>query len=551
MPQDAATLTPEATRKLLYELQVHQIELEMQNEELRRAQAELDAARTRYFDLYDLAPVGYVSVSEKGLILEANLTAAKMLGMARGALSKQLLTRFIHKEDQDIYYLHRKQIFEPHSPSSGQANGTLACELRMKKKDGKAFWAQLEAALAHDINGAAICRVVLSDISERKQAESQREAALEALRLSEEKFATAFRSASYALTITRASDEKIIEVNDGFLAISGYSFADVAGKTTFELKLWDNESDRDLIVAELLKGNKIAGLEISFKKKSGELIVGLFSAEIIIIQNEKCILSSITDITDRKLAESQKEAALEAVRAKSEELERFTYSVSHDLKSPLVTIRTFLGILEQDMDANDKEKVKQDIGYIRSGAEKMSRLLDELLDLARIGRSPCPAEALSLQSIVKEARDLVAGRIAKRGVEVKVSSADIVLHGERTRLVEVFQNLLDNACKFMGEQKSPLIEIGVESKDDEAVIYVRDNGSGISPQFLPKIFIMFEKQSRGTEGDGIGLALVKRIVDVHGGRIWVESDGPGHGACFKFTLAKEVRSSELGVRSEE
>ena len=111
-PENLEALSPEETRQTLHELRVHQIELEMQNEELRRAQAELDAARARYFDLYDLAPVGYCTLSEKGLILEANLTAATLLGVARGALVKQPITRFILKEDQDIYYLHRKQLFE-------------------------------------------------------------------------------------------------------------------------------------------------------------------------------------------------------------------------------------------------------------------------------------------------------------------------------------------------------------------------------------------------------------------------------------------------------
>ena len=131
---------------MLHELRVHQIELEMQNEELRRTQAELDAARARYFDLYDLAPVGYCTLTEKGLILEANLTAATLLGVARGALVKQPITRFILKEDQDIYYLHRKQLFETGEPQ--------ACELRMLKKDGTTFWAHLPATAAQDADGA-------------------------------------------------------------------------------------------------------------------------------------------------------------------------------------------------------------------------------------------------------------------------------------------------------------------------------------------------------------------------------------------------------------
>ena len=116
MTENQEALSPEETRQMLHDLRVHQIELEMQNEELRTAQAELDAARARYFDLYDLAPVGYCTVSEKGLILEANLTAATLLGVVRGTLVKQPISRFIHKEDQDVYSLHRNKLFETGDP---------------------------------------------------------------------------------------------------------------------------------------------------------------------------------------------------------------------------------------------------------------------------------------------------------------------------------------------------------------------------------------------------------------------------------------------------
>ena len=171
-PENLAALSAEETRRTLHELQVHQIELEMQNDELRRAQAELDAARARYFDLYDLAPVGYCTVGGKGLILEANLTAASLLGLARGTLVKQRFTRFIVHEDEDIYYLHCQQLFE-----TGKPHG---CELRMVKKDGTAFWVRLEATAAQDAGGEPVSHVVMSDVTARKLAE-------EALRVEQER----------------------------------------------------------------------------------------------------------------------------------------------------------------------------------------------------------------------------------------------------------------------------------------------------------------------------------------------------------------------------
>ena len=174
IPENMESLSIEATRQMLHELRVHQIELEMQNEELRRAQEELNAARARYFDLYDLAPVGYCTLSEKGLILEANLTAATLLGVARGALVKQPLTRFILHEDQDIYYRHRKLLFETGAPQ--------VYELRLVKKDGAQVWAHIQATAAQDGESRRVCRVVLSDITDRKQAEEKLKDTLESLR---------------------------------------------------------------------------------------------------------------------------------------------------------------------------------------------------------------------------------------------------------------------------------------------------------------------------------------------------------------------------------
>jgi two-component system cell cycle sensor histidine kinase/response regulator CckA len=149
-------------------LQVHQIELELQNEELRRAQMELDAARARYFDLYDLAPVGYVTITDKGLIAEANLTAASMLQVARSALLMQPLTRFVLKEEQDVFYQNNRHLFESREPQ--------AYELQMVKVNGAVFWARLEVNASRDADGAPACRVVVSDISAAKRAEKEREA---------------------------------------------------------------------------------------------------------------------------------------------------------------------------------------------------------------------------------------------------------------------------------------------------------------------------------------------------------------------------------------
>ena len=162
-PENIETLSPQKVRQTLHELRVHQIELEMQNEESRRVQAELDASRERYFDLYDLAPVGYCTVSEKGLILKVNLMVTTILGVPKGKLIKQPISRFIMKDDQDIYYQYRKQLLKTGEPQ--------ACELRMVKKNGSAFWVRLEATAEQDADGAPVCNIMMSDINEKKKSE--------------------------------------------------------------------------------------------------------------------------------------------------------------------------------------------------------------------------------------------------------------------------------------------------------------------------------------------------------------------------------------------
>lgn len=178
-PEDLETLSPEGALKLIQELRVHQIELKMQNDELRRAHEELDAVRANYFDLFNLAPVGYFIVSHEGRFLEANLTGVNLLGVFRASLIKQPITRFIFADDQDVYYLHRAQLL-----ATGEAR---TCEVRMVKADGSVFWARLTTSTtqAHSTSSGSgtdrgpLIRVVVSDISEQKQLE-QDKAELEA-----------------------------------------------------------------------------------------------------------------------------------------------------------------------------------------------------------------------------------------------------------------------------------------------------------------------------------------------------------------------------------
>ncbi|MBN1935566.1 MAG: GHKL domain-containing protein, partial [Anaerolineae bacterium] len=215
----------------------------------------------------------------------------------------------------------------------------------------------------------------------------------------------------------------------------------------------------------------------------------------------------------------------------------FTYTVSHDLKSPLITIAGFVGFLEQDALAGNLKRVKEDVAFINDAVAKMQRLLTELLELSRIGRLMNPPEEASFEGIVREVVELVRGQIASRGAEVIIAPDLPTVYGDRARLVEVVQNLVDNACKFMGAQPHPRIEIGTRQSEAGLVFYVRDNGIGIAAQYQDQVFELFNKLDSTSDGTGIGLTLVKRIIETHGGKIWIESE-VGAGSTFCFTLAQ-------------
>jgi len=246
-----------------------------------------------------------------------------------------------------------------------------------------------------------------------------------------------------------------------------------------------------------------------------------------------------------KLASDLKahEEALRAERAdlaaKNAELERFNYTVSHDLKTPLVTIRGFAGLAGTDLVAGRHEAVRKDLGRIVAAADKMHRLLDDLLELSRIGRVVHPPEDFPLGALVKEALELLKGQLEPRGVVVAVAPDLPVVRADRRRLLEVLQNLIENAARFSSAEPRPRIEVGWRQEPAGRVFYVRDNGIGIEPRFLERVFGLFEKLDPASEGTGVGLALVRRIVEAHGGRAWAESEGLGRGSTLCFTLPGE------------
>lgn len=233
----------------------------------------------------------------------------------------------------------------------------------------------------------------------------------------------------------------------------------------------------------------------------------------------------------------QRKMLIEELENKNAELERFTYTVSHDLRSPLVTIRGFLGYLERHMRDGNVEAFRADMGRISNATVQMDNLLKDLLELSRIGRLVNSPQDIPFGELVRDALEIVRGRLESRGVTLQTQPGMPIVHVDRVRLMEVLQNLFDNAAKYMGDQKEPVIEVGCDGYDasNQPIFFVRDNGMGIAPEFHERIFGLFDKLDPSSDGTGVGLALVKRIIEFHGGRIWVQSEA-GKGSTFFFTL---------------
>jgi signal transduction histidine kinase len=258
----------------------------------------------------------------------------------------------------------------------------------------------------------------------------------------------------------------------------------------------------------------------------------IFDPEGNVIQ----ILEYALDITDRKRIEADREKLIRQLETSNEDLKIFSCAVSHDLRSPIITIRGFLPLVERDAAAGNVDRLKTSLRVMDATAAKMERLLNELGEFSRIGRVETEFQELSIGDVSREACGLLAGRIAESGAQVKIAPNLPTLYGDRSRLLQVLQNLLENAIKFREPEKPPRIEIGVRKDAGETILYVKDDGIGIDPRDQETIFGLFDKLDKNIEGTGFGLALVKRIVDAHEGRLWVESAGRGHGSIFCFSL---------------
>ena len=553
----------------------------LQNVNKQNMQSLLEQARAseaRYKALLENIPtVTYInSPDEEARTEYVSPQVEKLLGYPRSAYLDDPVfwQKIVHPDDQ-------RRVMEANQETA-HTGQPFSMEYRLIAADQRVLWVKDEAILVRDERGAPQYWLgVWTDITTRKAAEEEQANLVGVMTKRNIQLQTAAEVSRAASSILDLNSLLPAVVN---LICSHFDYYYVGIFLVDETREWAVLSaatgeagqlmlaaghrlkieDSSMIGWSIQNGQARIALDVGedavrFKNPHlpltrSEIALPLTTHGIVIgamtIQSARAAAFSRVDITALQTMADQMANAIENARlfteraslieelgARNAELEQFTYTVSHDLRSPLVTIRGFLGYLRQDAASGDMTRFEKDLERIANAVDKMQALLNDLLELSRIGRIINPPEIVPFGEIVHEAVELLNGLLEQHNIRVVVQKEFPSVYVDRARLLEVMQNLIGNAARFMGDQPRPTIEVGTDATApaEAPVFFVRDNGIGIDPQYHEQIFGLFNRLDSTVEGTGIGLTLVKRIIEIHGGRIWVQSK-PGAGATFYFTL---------------
>jgi len=513
----------------------HWVSIERETTDRRRYEEELkEAKRVLHENLSFLqrladtipSPVFYTGLN--GRYLGCNKAFEELLGLRSEDIKGRSEYELMPKDMADRYHEMDEALFS--SP------GTQVYETPVQNADGIILDFVINKATYTDADGAVAGIVgVMLDITERKRAEE----------------ALAFNNIILRTQQESSIDGILVVDENGEILSFNQRFVDMWG---IPPEVIESKSDERALQSVM---DKLASPE-EFMRKVKHIyeVRDEISRDEVVLKDGRSFdrysapmlgasgryygrVWYFRDITDRKQAEEVRERLVRELESKNTEMERFIYTVSHDLRSPLLTINGFVGFLESDLAKGSSERVKVDLKMISSAISKMDRLLKDTLELSRVGRVANPPEVVPFTEIVQEALGQMSEKIRVRGVRVKIEPNLPSVNVDRMRIVEVLINLIENSIKYMGGQPHPNIEVGCRLDGEEKVFFVKDNGMGIDPGQHDKVFGLFYKVDKKSEGSGAGLAIVKRIIEIHGGRIWVESElGKGCTVCFTLPVAK-------------
>jgi PAS domain S-box-containing protein len=493
---------PEDTSRLLYELEVHQIELEMQNEELRRAQAALSASHARYFDLFDLAPAGYLTLDGAGLIAEANLAAATLLGVERSRLIKQPLTRYILQEDQDIYYLHHRRLA-----------GTS--ELRLRRADGSACWVRMQSVQGEDNEAEGTSRVILSDISERKQAEEQI------------RFQAGLLQAVGQAVIVSDLDMAVIYWNRYAEKLYGWPVDEALGRALPKLLL-QRVSTQTLktLEANLQAGRSWSG-DLEVTGKNGELFSAFFDFAPVQDQQGKLVgaISVSRDNTQREHAEAELRMSREQLRSLSQRLvsaqeserEVIAHRLFDDESQRLAAVLLALGEVERDVTGCPAVLPK-----VTALKQMVDSLMRDLHGLA-VDLRPAALDRLGLMAALRQYAEQLSVQNNFR-IEFKMAGIGNVrlTHSAETTMYRIAQEALTNAIQHSRGNHLSVVASRIENR---IVVVIEDNGAG------------FDVEEALRSGH-LGLIGMQERAQMLGGKVSIESTvGSGTAVYVEVPLA--------------
>jgi PAS domain S-box-containing protein len=402
-------------------------------------------------------------------------------------------------------------------------------------KNGSIVWADVSTSLRRDKQGQPLyLMTTLMDITARMHAE-------EALLHSEKRFRALIENSADAISLINAGGV-ILYDSPSYRRLLGFREEERLGRNTFELVHPDDRENLSHLFAGMLQKPEQVVLpptRVRHADGSWHWIEGVAN-NLLAEPSVQAIVVNFRDITERKRAEEALNNTLADLERSNQELEQFAYIASHDLQEPLRMISSYTQLLAQRYKGKLDKDADEFIGYAVDGADHMRRLINDLLAYSRVGTRGKPPESVPADAALERALENLQFAIQENRAEITRDPLPTVLVDD-VQLAQVFQNLIANAIKFR-RKESPRIRIAAEDRGTEWVFSVRDNGIGIEPQYLDRIFIIFQRfHERGKyPGTGIGLALCKKIVLRHGGRIWAESK-PDEGSTFYFTLPKTGR----------